>query len=200
MLWEEEHSLLGRWVPVPAGGLSLAPLLCSKPVMMMSSPPLPHTQGCQHPNPASSRWALPAPSQGGVPSTETLAGAWCRITGSVLPCLQCSHFLVTPVRAHIVLRAHLAGAHHQHIWLQSSQVKSDVSSASASSARGAQASSHVPVGSLAPSHGHTSRVCREGPQEMTQQHFGQQEHHLQQPHRLPAPCSWPLGVLSRVTV
>lgn len=78
MLWEGDDSLLERWIPVPAGGMSLALLHCSKTVMMMSFSAT-HT-GLPAPKPSHKQVGTARPFPGWrFPSTGTLAGALCRI-------------------------------------------------------------------------------------------------------------------------
>lgn len=108
------------------------------------------------------------------PSTGRLAGALCRIAGSWC----CSVSSVVTSWSHLSWHtsssgfpdptAHLAGSHHQHILLQNSQAKSNVSPASASSARcqgsfpGCPGQQPCPCGVTHPMVS-TTRVCREGP-------------------------------------
>lgn len=134
------------------------------------------------------------------PSTVRLAGALCRT--AVLPHLQCTHSLVTSVLERVILRA--PGPHGPPGRCPSpAHGAAEFTGKKQCQCLLCQVPGQQPCPCGVPwPHPmvSTSPVCREGPQETTQQHFGQQEQHLQQPHLLPAPCSWPLGGLSRVTV
>lgn len=147
MLWEGGQSLLGRWVPVPAGGLSLAPLHCSRTVMMMSSSAT-HRAASIQTQPRALGTACPLPGWSsqhrdtgrGSVQDHRLSAAPSPVQSLLGDTCPGTHHPYGPS----------AGAHHQHIWLQSSQIKSNISPTSASSVRGAQASSHIPVGSPGP--------------------------------------------------
>lgn len=74
------------------------------PWMMMSSSAM-HT-GLPASKPTHVQVALPTPSQGEVSQHgETGKGSVQDLRLMVLPCLPCSHFMVTSVLAHIILRA-----------------------------------------------------------------------------------------------
>lgn len=99
-----DNSLLGRWVPVPAGGSSLAPLHCSKTVTTMSSSATHRAASIQtHLLAAGHCPQVPRveASQHGEAGRGTVQD--CRLTA--LPHPQRSHFSVTSVPAHIILRA-----------------------------------------------------------------------------------------------
>lgn len=117
----EDDSVLGRWVPIPARGLSLAPLRCSKTVTTMFSSAI-HSG---LPSSKPTRWPVDAAYTFPRWRFLKIAGSQCCPVSSVVTSRRhlswhtSSSGLPGPM-------SHQAGAHHQHTWLQSSQVNNNV--------------------------------------------------------------------------